>query len=58
MACRLRLAKKYNFLLLEDDPYALLYYGTKCQQPRSYSALELEVNGERGRVVRYVCVDM
>ncbi|KAJ7816169.1 pyridoxal phosphate-dependent transferase [Mycena leptocephala] len=41
----LRLAKKYNFLLLEDDPYALLYYGTKCQQARSYFALEPEVNG-------------
>ncbi|KAJ7930941.1 pyridoxal phosphate-dependent transferase [Mycena leptocephala] len=49
----LRLAKKYNFLLLEDDPYALLYYGTKCQQARSYFALEPEVNGERGRVVRF-----
>ncbi|KAJ6562077.1 pyridoxal phosphate-dependent transferase [Mycena capillaripes] len=49
----LKLAKKYNFLLLEDDAYAFLYYGPKGQQARSYFALEPEVNGERGRVVRF-----
>ncbi|KAJ7676697.1 pyridoxal phosphate-dependent transferase [Mycena polygramma] len=49
----LKLSKKYNFLLLEDDAYAFLYYGPEGKQARSYFALEEEVNGERGRVVRF-----
>ena len=49
---RLKLAKKYNFLILEDDAYAFLYYGPEGQKARSYFALEPEVNGEMGRVVR------
>ncbi|KAJ7114790.1 pyridoxal phosphate-dependent transferase [Mycena epipterygia] len=49
----LKLAKKYNFLVLEDDAYAFLYYGPEGQQARSYFALEPEVNGEQGRVVRF-----
>ncbi|KAJ7663242.1 pyridoxal phosphate-dependent transferase [Mycena polygramma] len=49
----LKLAKKYNFLLLEDDAYAFLYYGPEGKQARSYFALEEEVNRERGRVVRF-----
>ncbi|KAJ7150604.1 pyridoxal phosphate-dependent transferase [Mycena filopes] len=49
----LKLAKKYDFLLLEDDAYAFLYYGPEGQQARSYFALEPEVNGEEGRVVRF-----
>ncbi|KAF7341513.1 Aminotran-1-2 domain-containing protein [Mycena venus] len=49
----LKLAKKYNFLILEDDAYAFLYYGPEGQQARSYFALEPEVNGEMGRVVRF-----
>ncbi|KAJ7045256.1 pyridoxal phosphate-dependent transferase [Mycena alexandri] len=49
----LKLAKKYNFLLLEDDAYAFLYYGPAGQQARSYFALEPEVNAEQGRVVRF-----
>ncbi|KAJ7745551.1 pyridoxal phosphate-dependent transferase [Mycena maculata] len=49
----LKLATKYNFLVLEDDAYAFLYYGPEGQQARSYFALEPEVNGELGRVVRF-----
>ncbi|KAJ7192513.1 pyridoxal phosphate-dependent transferase [Mycena pura] len=49
----LKLAKKYNFLVLEDDAYAFLYYGPEGKQARSYFALEPEVNGEQGRVVRF-----
>ncbi|KAJ7485806.1 pyridoxal phosphate-dependent transferase [Mycena latifolia] len=49
----LQLAKKYNFLVLEDDAYAFLYYGPAGQQARSYFALEPEVNNEMGRVVRF-----
>ncbi|KAJ7627155.1 pyridoxal phosphate-dependent transferase [Roridomyces roridus] len=49
----LKLAKKYNFLILEDDAYAFLYYGPEGQQARSYFALEGEINGEIGRVVRF-----
>ncbi|KAF7305471.1 Aminotran-1-2 domain-containing protein [Mycena chlorophos] len=49
----LKLAKKYNFLLLEDDAYAFLYYGPEGKQARSYFALEPEINGEEGRVVRF-----
>ncbi|KAJ7096913.1 pyridoxal phosphate-dependent transferase [Mycena epipterygia] len=49
----LKLAKKYNLLILEDDAYAFLYYGPEGQQARSYFATEPEINGERGRVVRF-----
>ncbi|KAJ6543419.1 pyridoxal phosphate-dependent transferase, partial [Mycena vulgaris] len=49
----LKLAKKYNFLVLEDDTYAFLYYGPEGKQARSSFALEPEVNSEMGRVVRF-----
>jgi tryptophan aminotransferase len=52
--CSLKIAKRYNILILEDDAYAFLYYGPAGQQARSYFALEGEVNGDVGRVVRYV----
>ncbi|KAJ3747512.1 TdiD protein [Lentinula detonsa] len=48
----LRLAREYNFLILEDDPYYHLYYGD-IPQPPSYFALERKVNGELGRVLRF-----
>ncbi|KAL7004445.1 hypothetical protein EMMF5_005996 [Cystobasidiomycetes sp. EMM_F5] len=49
----LRLVKQYNLLLLEDDAYAFVYYGPANAKSRSYFALEPEVNGEAGRVVRF-----
>ena len=51
---RLKLAKKYNFLILEDDAYAFVHYGEKGSKAKSYFALEKEVNDEVGRVVRCV----
>ncbi|KAI0885912.1 PLP-dependent transferase [Annulohypoxylon maeteangense] len=50
----LRLAKRYNFMILEDDAYYFLNFENEPQgKPRSYLALEQEVNGETGRVVRF-----
>ncbi|KAE9406259.1 PLP-dependent transferase [Gymnopus androsaceus JB14] len=56
----LRLAREYNFIILEDDPYYYLYYG-KAARPPSYFALEAtepfgaEAEGitEVGRVLRF-----
>ncbi|KIK63939.1 hypothetical protein GYMLUDRAFT_40149 [Collybiopsis luxurians FD-317 M1] len=57
----LKLARQYNFIILEDDPYYYLYYG-KAVRPPSYFALEAieptgEVGGypsaEVGRVLRF-----
>ncbi|TFK69934.1 PLP-dependent transferase [Pluteus cervinus] len=47
----LRLAREYNILILEDDPYYYLYYGDGPRYP-SYFALELE-EPEVGRVLRF-----
>ncbi|KAF8879248.1 PLP-dependent transferase [Infundibulicybe gibba] len=47
----LRLAKEYNFLILEDDPYYYLYYGDPPRYP-SYFTLELQ-ESEVGRVLRF-----
>ncbi|KAF8554447.1 PLP-dependent transferase [Imleria badia] len=47
----LQLAREYNFLILEDDPYYYLYFG-KDVRPPSYFKLELETP-EVGRVVRF-----
>ncbi|KAF9021921.1 PLP-dependent transferase [Hymenopellis radicata] len=47
----LKLAHEYNFLILEDDPYYFLYYGTGPRYP-SYFTLELE-EAEVGRVIRF-----
>ncbi|KAJ3968503.1 TdiD protein [Lentinula raphanica] len=48
----LRLAREYDFIILEDDPYYHLYYGN-MPRPPSYFALERKVNGELGRVLRF-----
>ncbi|KAJ3985983.1 PLP-dependent transferase [Lentinula detonsa] len=57
----LKLARQYNFIILEDDPYYYLYYG-KSARPTSYFALEVtEPCGEEagepycevGRVLRF-----
>ncbi|KAJ3991878.1 PLP-dependent transferase [Lentinula boryana] len=58
----LKLARQYNFIILEvDDPYYYLYYG-KSARPTSYFALEVtepcgeeagEVYCEVGRVLRF-----
>ncbi|KAF5342197.1 hypothetical protein D9611_001983 [Ephemerocybe angulata] len=48
----LQLAKEHNFLILEDDPYFYLYYGTAPRYP-SYFNLEETYLGETGRVLRF-----
>ncbi|KAK0450426.1 pyridoxal phosphate-dependent transferase [Desarmillaria tabescens] len=48
----LHLARKHNILILEDDPYFHLYYGSGPPPP-SYLSLERKVDGEIGRVVRF-----
>ncbi|KAI0750181.1 PLP-dependent transferase [Daedaleopsis nitida] len=47
----LELARRHNFLILEDDPYYYLYYGS-APRPPSYFALERK-QPEMGRVVRF-----
>ncbi|KAL0576837.1 hypothetical protein V5O48_005134 [Marasmius crinis-equi] len=47
----LKLAREHNFIILEDDPYYYLYYGTAERVP-SYFSLELE-QPEVGRVLRF-----
>ncbi|KAJ8088404.1 hypothetical protein PM082_022477 [Marasmius tenuissimus] len=47
----LKLAREHNFIILEDDPYYYLYYGTTERVP-SYFSLELE-EPEVGRVLRF-----
>ncbi|KAG7291297.1 hypothetical protein NEMBOFW57_001310 [Staphylotrichum longicolle] len=50
----LRLAKRYNFMIFEDDAYYFLNFEEDpSQRARSYFALEQEVNGETGRVMRF-----
>ncbi|KAJ4479621.1 PLP-dependent transferase [Lentinula edodes] len=57
----LKLARQYNLIILEDDPYYYLYYG-KAARPASYFALEAtepcgeeagEAYTEVGRVLRF-----
>ncbi|KAF5349795.1 hypothetical protein D9758_010180 [Tetrapyrgos nigripes] len=53
----LKLAREYNFIILEDDPYYYVYYGP-ANRPPSYFTLEATEpteNGEPevGRVVRF-----
>ncbi|KAF8300129.1 PLP-dependent transferase [Clavulina sp. PMI_390] len=47
----LELARKYQFIILEDDPYYLLYYGEEARPP-SYFELEGQDNYGTGIVVR------
>ncbi|KAH6911527.1 TdiD protein [Coprinopsis sp. MPI-PUGE-AT-0042] len=47
----LRIARKYDILILEDDPYYFLYYGD-APRPPSYFTLEKQIGGEVGRVIR------
>ncbi|KAF6755774.1 TdiD protein [Ephemerocybe angulata] len=48
----LKLAKKHDFIILEDDPYYFLYYGDRPRPP-SYFSLEGKILGEVGRVLRF-----
>ncbi|KAI1796868.1 PLP-dependent transferase [Ganoderma leucocontextum] len=45
------LARKHNFLILEDDPYYYLYFGSALRPP-SYFTLERD-QPEVGRVIRF-----
>lgn len=47
----LKLSKKYNFMIIEDDPYYFLYYGD-TPRPASYFTLEKRLLNEVGRVLR------
>ncbi|KAJ5265093.1 hypothetical protein N7505_007886 [Penicillium chrysogenum] len=50
----LRLAKRFNFMILEDDAYYFINFeGMSSKRARSYLALEREANGETGRVIRF-----
>ncbi|EFI27018.1 kynurenine/alpha-aminoadipate aminotransferase [Coprinopsis cinerea okayama7 len=44
-------ARKYDLIIIEDDPYYFLYYGN-LPRPPSYFSLERELGGELGRVLR------
>ncbi|KAF8322648.1 TdiD protein [Clavulina sp. PMI_390] len=48
----LELARKYKFLILEDDPYYLLYYGD-APRPASYFELEGKDGHPTGIVLRF-----
>ncbi|KAG9043604.1 hypothetical protein FS837_009336 [Tulasnella sp. UAMH 9824] len=48
----LALARQYDFLILEDDPYYYLYYGEQ-ERPPSYFKLETEDGHPVGQVVRF-----
>jgi Aminotransferase class I and II len=47
----LQLAKKHNFLILEDDPYFHLYFGDGTPPPSYFSLIH--ESGEMGRVLRF-----
>ena len=50
----LALAKRFNFVIFEDDAYFFLNFEEdQSKRARSYLALEQEVNGETGRVMRF-----
>ncbi|KAL2361376.1 hypothetical protein RJZ56_005734 [Blastomyces dermatitidis] len=50
----LRLAQRFNFMIFEDDAYYFINFEeAPSKRARSYLALEREVNGETGRVIRF-----
>ncbi|PGH10866.1 hypothetical protein AJ79_05226 [Helicocarpus griseus UAMH5409] len=50
----LRLAKRFNFVIFEDDAYYFINFEeVSTKRARSYLALEKEVNRETGRVIRF-----
>ncbi|KAK3314240.1 pyridoxal phosphate-dependent transferase [Apodospora peruviana] len=49
----LRLAKKYDFLIFEDDAYYFLDFQDPETKAPSYLSLEPHINGETGRVLRF-----
>jgi tryptophan aminotransferase len=51
---RLRLSKRFNFMIFEDDAYYFLNFDeSQSATHRSYLAMEKEINGETGRVIRF-----
>ncbi|KAF5359770.1 hypothetical protein D9756_003589 [Leucocoprinus leucothites] len=48
----LKLAREFNIIILEDDPYFYLYYGA-APRPPSYFSLEKTILPETGRVLRF-----
>lgn len=40
-------------MIFEDDAYYYLDFADPITKPRSYLSLEVEVNGETGRVLRF-----
>ncbi|KIJ51492.1 hypothetical protein M422DRAFT_224146 [Sphaerobolus stellatus SS14] len=48
----LKLAREHNILILEDDPYFYLYFGSNSRPP-SYFALEAQLGGTVGNVLRF-----
>lgn len=48
----LQVARAHNILILEDDPYFYLYFG-KEERPPSYFALESQMGGLVGNVIRF-----
>lgn len=50
----MRLAKRFNFMIFEDDAYYFLNFDVgQSKARRSYLAMEKEINGETGRVIRF-----
>ncbi|GJJ07751.1 hypothetical protein Clacol_001956 [Clathrus columnatus] len=48
----LEIARAHNILILEDDPYFYLYFGDQ-ERPPSFFALEAQMGGTVGNVVRF-----
>lgn len=48
----IKLARAHNILIIEDDPYYYLYFGSRPRPP-SYFALEARDGGRTGYVLRF-----